>query len=505
MDPDPSTYAVLIGGIMLMFSVSAADAAFTSLSWRRITNLLADVAQRSPRLERMLAQPEQIKATLSLASHLTLLGLTALLASWLVPDGMLWQLGLTLMVLVVVAILLPRALVARQPQSWIPTLLPLVSLLVLLLNPIVRSIFAPFQPRQPRNDGDPTMAPATPDEINEISEELRALVSEAAEAAHDGDQDEIPEELRMLSSIAAMSETEVREIMIPRVDIVALDVDTPFEQVLDVVIHEQHSRIPVYDGTIDDVIGILYTKDLLPLLHRGQRDCTLRELIRQVYFVPESVTINSLLKDMQRSQVHLAIIRDEYGGTAGLVTIEDLLEEIVGDINDEYDDEPELIPVDPKTLIVHANVPLDDLNELTTLRLESDDADRVGGLIYAELGRVPMINEQFTLDWATITVVSGRGRRPEKFRIELSGEHRLRDAPTVEPVLEPGTPEQSSPSAAPIVADQAYPPAPDHAVLATRYLAWAPTPQPTLTAFNTEPHAAPPHAQGYPHGQSYSS
>ncbi|NJL04394.1 MAG: HlyC/CorC family transporter [Chloroflexaceae bacterium] len=504
MDPDPSTYAVLIGGIMLLFGVSAADAAFTSLSWRRITNLLADVAQRSPRLERMLDQPEQIKATLSFASHLTLLVLTALLAGWLVPYGMLWQLGLTLIVLVVFAILLPRALVARQPQSWIPTLLPLVSLLVLLLNPVVRSIFAPFQPRQPRNEGDPAMAPATPDEINEISEELRALVSEAAEAAHDGDQDEMPEELRLLSSIAAMSETEVREIMIPRVDIVALDADTPFEQVLDVVIHEQHSRIPVYDETIDDVIGILYAKDLLPLLHNGQRDCTLRELIRQVYFVPESVTINSLLKDMQRSQVHLAIIRDEYGGTAGLVTIEDLLEEIVGDINDEYDDEPELLPVDPKTLIVHANVPLDDLNELTTLRLESDDADRVGGLIYAELGRVPLINEQFTLDWAMITVVSGHGRRPEKFRIELSGGHRLRDAPTVEPVLEPGTAEQSAPSAAPID-EQADPPTLDHAVMATRDLTWAHAPQPALTAYSTEPHAAPTHTKGYPHGQSYSS
>lgn len=500
-------YAILIGGITLLFGVSAADAAFTSLSWRRITNLLADVAQRSPRLERMLDQPEQIKATLSFASHLTLLVLAALLASRLVPYGLLWQLGLTLIVLVVLAILLPRALVARQPQSWIPTLLPLVSLLMLLLNPVVRSIFAPFQPqqlRQSRNEGDPAMAPATPDEINAISEELRALVSEAAEAAHDGDQDEMPEELRLLSSIAAMSETEVREIMIPRVDIVALDADTPFEQVLDMVISEQHSRIPVYEETIDDVIGILYAKDLLPLLHRGQRDCTLRELIRQVYFVPESVTINSLLKDMQRSQVHLAIIRDEYGGTAGLVTIEDLLEEIVGDINDEYDDEPELLPVDSKTLIVHANVPLDDLNELTTLRLESDDADRVGGLIYAELGRVPLINEQFTLDWAMITVVAGRGRRPEKFRIELSGEHRLRDAPTVEPVLEPGTPEQLGPSAAPIDG-QAHTPTLDRAVMSTRYLARTYAPQPTLTAYSTEPHAAPTHTQGYPHGQSYSS
>ncbi len=439
MDPDPSIIATLISCFAIVFLASAADAAFTSMSWRRISAVFADAAERSPRLAAWLDKPDQIKAGIHLFSHLALVG-SILLAGVLV--GMQFWLYALLLGATVLVVLLPHLLVARNPQWWLKrTLLP-AQVMTALLAPVLNLAFA-TRPRRAAHEGDEGYPNQMTEEINELSEELRALVSEAAEAAHDAAQDEMPEELRLLSSIAALSETEVREIMIPRVDIVALDVESTFEEALQLVISEQHSRIPVYEETIDNIVGILYAKDLLPLLQSGQRDCAIRDLMRQVYFVPENVIIDSLLKDMQRSKVHLAIIRDEYGGTAGLVTIEDLLEEIVGEINDEYDDEPEVLPISPTELIVHANVPLDDLNELMTLRLESENADRIGGMIYTEIGRVPQVGERLELDWAFVTVLSGDKRRPEKFHIELRGSERLRNVPLVEAVLEPGTPEQA--------------------------------------------------------------
>lgn len=437
MDPDPSIVAALLGCLIVVFIASAADAAFTSMSWRRIGALFAEITARSPRLEDLLSRPEQIKASINFFSHTALL-IGAVLAANSI-GSQLWLYGV-LAGSTLLAVLLPRVLVARNPQWWLLHMLLPVRLMTVMLKPMLGLVFA-GRSRRSMPEGD-EQASLHSNEFNDLSEELRALVSGATEAAYDADQEELPEELRLLSSIAALRETEVREIMIPRVDIVALEVESSFEEALQIVIEEQHSRIPVYEETIDNIVGILYAKDLLPRLQTGQRTCALRDLMRKVYFVPENVNIHSLLKDMQRSKVHLAIIRDEYGGTSGLVTIEDLLEEIVGEINDEYDDEPEVLPLSPTELVVHANVPLDDLNDIITLRLESDDADRIGGLIYTQIGRVPQVNERIELEWAFITVLSGEKRRPEKFHIELRGGERLRDAPQVEPVLEPGTPEQ---------------------------------------------------------------
>jgi CBS domain containing-hemolysin-like protein len=223
----------------------------------------------------------------------------------------------------------------------------------------------------------------------------------------------------MIEGIFSFGDTLVREVMIPRVDIVALDETAGLEQAIETVIAHGHSRIPVYHETIDRIAGILYAKDLLPGLRAGQGNMSLAGLLRPPHFVPETMKVDALLKDLQTRKVHLAIVVDEYGGTAGLVTIEDLLEEIVGDIQDEYDvEEPSVRIVGEGELIADALVPIDDINDLTGLRLSSEESDRLGGMVFERLGRVPRVGDEVHLpEGVTITVLSVEGLRPRQLRL----------------------------------------------------------------------------------------
>jgi CBS domain containing-hemolysin-like protein len=186
-----------------------------------------------------------------------------------------------------------------------------------------------------------------------------------------------------------------------------------------------HSRIPVYEDSVDDIVGVLYAKDLLPPLREGDTSQPIRALLRPAYFVPETKKADELLPDLQQRRVHMAIVVDEYGGTAGLVTIEDLLEEIVGEIQDEYDtEEPFFVQLDENEYVCDARIDLDDLNRLADTELPTEDTDTLGGFIYASMGRVPNVGNQVHHHDLTFTVESVVGRRIKKVRVER---HRLPD------------------------------------------------------------------------------
>jgi len=211
----------------------------------------------------------------------------------------------------------------------------------------------------------------------------------------------------------------VHEVMVPRTSIVALPHDLTIEQAVDTIVAEGHSRIPVYQGTVDEIIGIIYAKDLLPFLKSGAPDPPpLRSLFRTPVLVPESMSVDDLLHELQRRKVHIAIVLDEYGGTAGLVTIEDLLEEIVGEIQDEYDvEEPMIERLSDDEARVDGRANVDDLADLfdTDVPLEDEDEyDTVGGLIYHRIGGVPRPGDQVSLDGLTLTVEKTDGRRVSK-------------------------------------------------------------------------------------------
>jgi CBS domain containing-hemolysin-like protein len=220
-------------------------------------------------------------------------------------------------------------------------------------------------------------------------QEIRAM----AEVASDEDSIE-EEEKELIHSIFEFGDTLVREVMVPRPDMIAAPSTATLREVLDLIVRHGYSRIPIYRESVDDVVGVAYAKDLLRHLHAGKADADLANIMREPYFVPESKKVSDLMREMQQRRVHIAIVSDEYGSTAGLVTIEDLLEEIVGEIADEYDrEEPEIEPVGENRYRVNGRASIDDVAELLDVELPHDEWDTVAGLMYGLLGAVPTQGE----------------------------------------------------------------------------------------------------------------
>ena len=227
------------------------------------------------------------------------------------------------------------------------------------------------------------------------------------------------EEEQMIPAVIELGERRLHEVMVPRTSIVALPATATIEECIDRIVEEGHSRIPVYEESVDEIIGILYAKDLLPFLKTADRPRpAVRSLLRTPLFVPESMSIDDLLHEFQRRKVHIAIVLDEYGGTAGLVTIEDLLEEIVGEIQDEYDvEEPMIERLSETEVRLDGRAAVDELEELFDMRLgleDEDEYDTIGGLIYHRIGGVPVPGDQVHVDGLTLTVESTDGRRVGK-------------------------------------------------------------------------------------------
>jgi CBS domain containing-hemolysin-like protein len=245
-------------------------------------------------------------------------------------------------------------------------------------------------------------------------EEIRAM----AEAGHEEGAIE-EEEKELIHSIFEFGDTVVREVMTPQPDVVAIDASRSLEEVMDMVIRHGYSRIPVYRDSMNEVVGIVYAKDVLRETRSGRNGRTLEQLARPAHFVPESKKVSDLLKDMQREKFHVAVVVDEYGSVAGLVTLEDLLEEIVGEIADEYDrEEPQVEPAGDGRYRVNARLPVDELNEILEVELPDEEWDTVGGLMMAVLGHLPQQGERVDFEGLRFTADRVQGRRIAKVLIE---------------------------------------------------------------------------------------
>jgi len=246
-------------------------------------------------------------------------------------------------------------------------------------------------------------------------EELRTLLEASAQS---GAIEE--EEKEIIRNVISFGDTDVRRVMTPRIDVKALDVDAGLPALLELIMGSGHSRIPVCEGSVDNIIGIVHAKDLLPALSRGERDLPLRSVMRLPLVVPENRQVGELLDEFRRSSVMLAVVQDEYGGTAGLVTMEDLLEELVGDIKDEYDrEEPLLLEVSPGVYRLDARLGIDDLNEHLTLSLPDEDFDTIGGFVFGLLGRQSEEGETVEYENLKFVVEKTHGRRLDKIRLIL--------------------------------------------------------------------------------------
>lgn len=230
----------------------------------------------------------------------------------------------------------------------------------------------------------------------------------------------------MLRSILRLDVTTAREIMTPRLDMVAVEGDSTLAQVSDVLVSSGHSRLPVYEETIDRILGVLYSRDVLDALATKNRDENIRDLIRPAFIIPESKRLDNLLEELQERGVQLAVVVDEYGGTEGLITMEDVLEEIVGEIEDEFSQTREsLIDRLPDgAVLVDAGITTEDVEEIFGTRIETTDVDTAGGLVYHNLGKIPQTGDVVITDNLRIEVISILGRRLRKLRInqvELNG------------------------------------------------------------------------------------
>lgn len=234
----------------------------------------------------------------------------------------------------------------------------------------------------------------------------------------------------MIQSIFHLRDTVVREIMVPRTDMGCIECTDSLTDVLAKIISCGHSRLPVYEGTVDNIIGLVYAKDLLKYWGTDLSSVDLKKIVRAPYFIPETKNLEQLLQEFKRKRVHMAIVIDEYGGTAGLVTIEDLLERIVGDIQDEYDLEEEwLLPQADGSVIVDARLPIEELEEHFAIAVERELFDTVGGLIFHLTGRIPPIGEEVSCGEIHLTVLDADERKISRVRITRLSEERSEERP----------------------------------------------------------------------------
>jgi len=234
-----------------------------------------------------------------------------------------------------------------------------------------------------------------------------------------GDPEEVEKEQELMDSIIDFSDKIVREVMVPRIDMICVEMNADLTKVIDELKKAGHSRIPVYEEKIDNIRGLLYAKDLLSLLSSGENTFELSNILRKPYFVPEYMRIDNLLREFQTNRIHMAVVVDEYGGTAGLVTIEDIMEEVFGEILDEYDKEALLVEkLDDSSYILDARIHIDDLNELLDTAFEDNDYESLGGMVYNLMGKIPHQQDSSELSGFRFTVEQVRAQRILYVRVE---------------------------------------------------------------------------------------
>jgi putative hemolysin len=404
----------------------AAEIALVSIRRSRVEQLAEEGSHGARRVRRLLKEPGRFLAVIQLgltfigffASAYAAVSLSEQLATVLAGTGMDagTAAGLSLVIVTIIlalftivfAELVPKTLALAHAERFAITLSLPIEFLARVFGPIVRFL------TWVTNAVVRLFGAEVTSDAQITAEELRLIVERG------GEQGILEaEEEQMINAVIELGDQRVHEVMVPRIHMVSLQADSTLDDAIDTVIDEGHSRIPVYDDSIDEIVGILYAKDLLPFLKGTVEERpSLRSILRTPVFVPESMSVDDLLHELQRRKVHLAIVLDEYGGTAGLVTIEDLLEEIVGEIQDEYDEEePLIVKLSDDEARIDGRAAIDDLEELfdTSLGLDDEDQyDTVGGLIYHRIGGVPKPGDRVAVDGLTLTVETTDGRRVGK-------------------------------------------------------------------------------------------
>tara|TARA_B100000686_G_scaffold259426_1_gene271892 strand:- start:1539 stop:2780 length:1242 start_codon:yes stop_codon:yes gene_type:complete len=315
---------------------------------------------------------------------------------------------------IVFAHLIPLIIVRRDPVQVLELLLPPLQVVIRILQPLALPLFRIVSAGRVLSQGSATGELMPQADVNgnyydskdEVGQGGNTSVQEAEEHA-------------LLQSVVEFGDTLVREVMTPRPDIVAVSFDATLDELRKLFTGQQYSRLPVFENNLDTVTGFVFVKDLVALGNRPGSDHVVKELLRPAYVVPETKRVAELLKELQRKHVQSAVVHDEYGGTAGLVTIEDLLEEIVGEIRDEYDVETDPIVEETNGAVVFSGgVSIDDMAKRLGITIESQGFETVAGYVLARLGRVPQVGENFDIDDVNVSVLEAERRRVHRVRLQ---------------------------------------------------------------------------------------
>jgi CBS domain containing-hemolysin-like protein len=404
---------ILIAVVLLLLVVSAglalAETSLVRMSRTKAMALEDDGRRGAGALIRLVQDPEGFLnpvLLLVLISQLVTATLVGILADrWFGPIGVIAATVFEVVVIFVLAEALPKNWAVQNPERSALLLAPIVSAVVrfapirLLSRGLIGLANLLLGPRARR--------------VGVSESELLAM----ADVAHEEDVIE-GHERELIHSIIEFGDTVVREVMVPRPDMRTLDADLSVSVALGVAIEAGLSRLPVHAGNVDDIVGVAHAKDLIRAEREDHGDEPVRAFVRPAHFVPETKRVARLMREMQDLKYHLAIVVDEYGGTAGLVTLEDLIEELVGEIVDEYDvEEPPIQPLDNGDFSVSARLAVDELSELVDAHLPKGEWDTVGGLLFNVLGRVPVEGESVEVDGLTLVAERVEGNRVGRIRI----------------------------------------------------------------------------------------
>lgn len=377
----------------------------------RVPQLIEMGSEFPERLEQTIAFLEKPRLRAALRAmlaftHILLAACVASLGAFLAADLSLWALlgyfALFLLILLSFEFLIER-IPLKNPEQWAFRLTPLARFFDFLFSPLSNFL---IWLQGTNNQALRKLGSVTEDELKtwvEVGQPEGGLE---------------PDERKMIYSIFQFGDTLCREIMVPRMEVLALEVKTPLNQAVNALIESGHSRVPVYDDVIDNVVGLLYAKDLLKIHGNTGEKATIKKFLRPAYFVPESKKVDDLLSEMQAKGIHIAVVVDEYGGMAGLVTLEDIVEEIVGEIRDEYDQAEELLVqhVSSSEVLFKGRVSLSDFNDALDSNLITDQTDTLAGYFYSELGRVPMEGDRLEVENWILIVEEVRGRKVGRIR-----------------------------------------------------------------------------------------
>jgi len=420
--PDNSWIYIL--GVLLSIAglalISLMEASLVSVNRIRMRQLAEDGHPTAPLVERLTREPQELLVTfIVLINGFVLLtaNLTTVFARARWDEAaVVWANLVVLFILLLLGEITPKTISLHFAESIALRTARLVYFLTMLLLPLAvlfNSIGKGLLYLLVGLRILPGRVHAVPTAYSE--EDIKDLITAGEQS---GEVETTERE--MIHGVIEFSDTTAREIMVPRTDLVALEADDPLAEAVDTFTRSGHSRIPVYEESLDEILGILYLKDILIRLRAGGNgQPTIRELLRPAYFVPESKKSDELLRELQRRRVHMAIVVDEYGGTAGVVTIEDLLEEIVGDIIDEYDTERlEVVEMPDGAMLVDGRASLDKIEETFDIEIpeETTEAETISGLVTDILGRIPEVDDEVIIEGIRFTVLEVAHNRAERLR-----------------------------------------------------------------------------------------